>query len=235
MPFRVFAGMTSVHSIMRSLIYVNHIRDRSRWNFIIIALALLCFPATALCEACNDYENTRDEIKSKLTIDPKMRSVFFASHESSYPWYIIRHEDGTFESVIEGKISEQDKEPVEHTSNCISTHQGHHIMEFADATYDSGVLTLEISGGMPAYFSSLRIIVKGVDFLCQFKGVYPAPVSNCKRNIITKKLIFKDREIKKGKRLFAWLSVEFEETSTYKGVTETGRHKIEGYIKPVVK
>ncbi|PKN89314.1 MAG: hypothetical protein CVU51_01010 [Deltaproteobacteria bacterium HGW-Deltaproteobacteria-1] len=188
-----------------------------------------------MCEDCNDYKSTTDEIKSTLTIDPKMRSVFFDSYESSYPWYIIRHEDGTFESVIEGKISERDKKPVEHTSNCVSTHQGRHIMEFADATYDSGVLILEISGGMPAYFSSLRIIVKGVDFLCRFKGVYPAPVSNCKRNIIAKKLVFKDREIKKGRRLFAWVSVEFEETSTYQGVAETSRHKIEGYIKPVVK
>jgi len=214
---------------------VNHITDRSRWNFIIISLVLLCFPATALCESCYDYESTTDDIQSKLMFDHKMHSDFFNSHESSYPWYITRNEDGTFESVTGEKISERDKKPVEHTSNCISTHQGPHIMEFSDATYDSGVLTLEISGGMPAYFSSLRIIVKGVDFLCRFKGVYPAPVSNCKRNIIAKKLVFKDREIKKGKRLFAWVSVEFEETSTYKSVTETSRHKIEGYIKPVVK
>lgn len=190
---------------------------------------------TALCAACNDYESTTDTIQSKLIINHKMHSAFFDSHESSYPWYIVRNEDGTFESITDETISERDKKPVEHTSNCISTHQGQHMMEYADATYDSGGLTLEISGGMPAYFSSLRIIVKGVDFVCRFKGVYPAPVSNCKRNIIAKKLIFKDREIKKGERLFAWVSVEFEETSTYQGVTKTSRYKIEGYIKPVVK
>jgi hypothetical protein len=195
---------------------------------------MLCFP-TALCEACNDYESTTDEIQSKVIIDHKIHSAFFNSHKSSYPWYITRNEDGTFESVTGEKVSDRDKKPVEHTSNCISTHQGHHTMEFCDATYDSGVLTLEIFGGMPAYFSSLKIIVKGVDFFCRFKGVYPAPVSNCRRKIIAKKLIFKDREIKKGKRLFGRVSVEFEETSTYKGVTQTSRHKIEGYIKPVVK
>jgi hypothetical protein len=164
-----------------------------------------------------------------------MHSAFFNSHESSYPWYIIRNEDGTFESMKEGEISEQDKKPIEHTSNCISTHQGRHNMEFCDASYDAGVLTLEIYGGMPAYSSSLRITLKGSDFICRFKGAYPAPVSNCNRRIIAKKLIFKDREIKKGKRLFGRVFVEFEETSTYKGKTQTTRHKIEGYIKPVVK
>jgi len=214
---------------------VNHITERFGWYFIIIVLLCLCFPVTVLCEDCSDYESTRDEIQSKVILDKKMHSAFFNSYESSYPWYIIKHEDGTFENVTGEKISKRDKKPVEHTSNCVSTHQGRHIMEFCDATYDSGVLNLEIYGGMPAYFSSLRITLKGSDFLCRFKGVYPAPVSNCRRNIIAKKLVFKDREIKKGERLFAWVSVEFEETSTYKGVTETSRHKIEGYIKPAVK
>lgn len=227
--------MTSVHSIMRSLIYANHITDRSGWYFIIIVLLCLCFPATVLCEDCSDYESTSDDVPSKLIFDHKMHSAFFNSHESSYPWYIIRNEDGTFESVTGEKVSKRDKKPVEHTSNCVSTHQGQHVMEFCDATYDSGVLSLEIYGGMPAYSSSLRIIVKGVDFSCRFKGVYPAPVSNCRRKIIAKTLTFKDRKIKKGKRLFGRVSVEFEETSTYKGKTETVRHKIEGYIKPVVK
>lgn len=216
-------------------LHANHITDQSRWYFIIIALLCLCFPATASCEDCNDYKSTIDDIPSKLIFDHKMHSAFFNFHESSYPWYITRNEDETFESMMEGEIREQDKKSIEHTSNCISTHQGRHTMEFCDAIYDAGVLTLEIYGGMPAYSSSLRIKLKGVDFIFQFKGAYPAPVSNCSRRIIAKKLIFKDREIKKGERLFARVSVEFEETSTYKSVTQTARHKIEGYIKPVVK
>ena len=39
----------------------------------------------------------------------------------------------------------------------------------------------------------------------------------------------------KGKRIYAWVYVEFEETSTYRDETTTNQYKIEGYLKPVVK
>ena len=164
----------------------------------------------------------------------KLHSEFFDSHETSYPWYIFKNDDGTFETALDREITKEDKIPIEHTSNCVSTHQGKHIMSFCDATYESGVLKLEIYGGMPAYFSSLMITVKGSEFLCHFKGAYPAPVRNCKWDIISKELTLKNNDIKKGKRIYGWVSVEFEETSTYQGETTTSRHKIEGYLKPIV-
>jgi hypothetical protein len=52
---------------------------------------------------------------------------------------------------------------------------------------------------------------------------------------LSKKLTLKSHNVDKGKRIYAWVSVEFEETSTYKGEASTSRHKIEGYLKPVVK
>jgi hypothetical protein len=164
-----------------------------------------------------------------------MDSAFFRSYQASYPWYIIRNDDGTFENTLGEEVSEEDKIPIEHTSNCVSTHQGEHVMDFCDATYDAGTLRLEINGGLPAYASSLVIIVKGPEFFCRFRASYPLPASNCKWNILSKKLIFRDKNIEKGRRLYAWLSVQLEEISTYQGKTSAMRHKIEGYIKPIVK
>jgi len=203
--------------------------------FAIVSISILCLPCTSVSQNCYDYNNTTDKIKAGLSFDSTMDSEFFRSHKASYPWYILRNDDGTFESTIGDEVSEEDKILIEHTSNCVSTHQGKHIMDFSDATYDAGTLRLEIHSGMPAYASSLMITIKDSEFFCRFRASYPAPVSNCKWNILSKKLIFRDKDIEKGRRIYAWLSVEFEEISTYQGKTTTMKHKIEGYIKPIVK
>jgi hypothetical protein len=196
---------------------------------------MLCLPFTSLSQNCYYYNNTTDNLKAHVSFDSKIDSKFFRSYKASYPWYIIRNADGTFENTLGDEVSEEDKIPIEHTSNCLSTHQGNHVMDFCDAVDDENTLTLEIHGGMPAYASSLMIIVRDSSFLCRFRASYPLPVSNCKWNILSKRLIFRDKNIEKRRRLYAWLSVTFEETSTYQGKTATTRHKIEGYIKPIIK
>jgi hypothetical protein len=203
--------------------------------FTIVSIAILCFPSTSLSQNCYDYNNTTDNLKAHVSFDGKMDTEFFRSYKASYPWYIIRNDDGTFENTLGEEVSEEDKIPIEHAAHCVSTHQGKHVMDFCDATYDAGTLRLEIYGGLPAYASSLMIIVKGPEFFCRFRASYPALVSNCKWNILSKKLIFRDKAIEKGQRLYAWLSVQFEEISTYQGKTTTMKYKIEGYIKPIVK
>jgi hypothetical protein len=89
--------------------------------------------------------------------------------------------------------------------------------------------------GEPAYSGSLLITIKDSEFFCYFKGAYPLLGVRCIWNILSKKLIFKDKSIAVGKRIYAWVSVEFEETSTYRGEKETNKYKIEAYLKPVVR
>jgi hypothetical protein len=181
------------------------------------------------------YKNSNDSISKAAVIDKDLYSIFFDSHEASYKWYIVKHDNGTFEDTMGGKVSKEDKIPIEHTSNCVSTHQGEHSMNFCDANLKSRVLQLKIHGGLPAYASSLLIEVKeNQEFFCFFKAVYHAPVTDLKWNILSKKLRLKTSDFKKGKQIFGWLSVEFEETSTYKGEKVAIIYKIEGFIKPVV-
>ncbi|MCD4741808.1 MAG: hypothetical protein K8R67_04905 [Desulfobacteraceae bacterium] len=181
------------------------------------------------------YKNSNDSILKKAVIDKDLYSTFFDSHEAFYKWYIIKNDDGTFENTMGGEISKEDKIPIQHTSNCVSTHQGQHSMNFCDANLKSGVLQLKIHGGLPAYLSTLLIEVKeNNEFSCFFKAVYPVLVPDLKWNILSKKLRLKTSDFKKGKQIFGWLSVEFEETSTYKGEKAAKIYKIEGFIKPVV-
>ncbi len=181
------------------------------------------------------YKNTIDPIKKSVVVDKNLKSRFFKSHKSSLKWYIIKTGDNTFENTLGGKVTDEDKIPLEHTSNCVSTHQGSHGMNFCDAALESGVLRLKIHGGMPAYSSSMLIEVRdNSDFFCFFNGVYPASGADIKWRIISKELKFKNLDFKKGRRLFAWVSVRFEEKTTYRGETIVNVHTIEGFIKPLI-
>ena len=183
-----------------------------------------------------DYKNCEDSIIKEISVDENLNSEFFFTSESSYPWYIIPNDDGTFENVLGKEISKEDTILIEHTSNCLSTHQGEHVMHLCDAVMKSpDLLQLNIHGGLPAYASSLMIQIKDSRFKCYFKAVYPAPITGLKWKILSKELKVKAKDFKKGKRLYGWLSVVFEETGTYRGKTTKEKYKIEGYLKPKIE
>jgi hypothetical protein len=182
------------------------------------------------------YKNSKDSITKRVVIDKNLDSKFFNTHTASYKWFVVKNDDGTFENTIGNTLTDEDKRPVEHTANCVSTHQGEHVMNFCDATLRSDVLRLKIHGGLPAYSSSLLVeINKNSEFSCFFQAVYPAPVTDLRWNVLSKKMKLKALDFKKGKPLYAWLSVDFEEISTYKGEKTVRSYKIEGFIKPMVK
>lgn len=182
----------------------------------------------------HDYNNSRDPVVGIVRVDPKLSSDFFNTYEESLPWHVIKLENETFESVLGETVRAEDTIPVEHTSNCVSTHQGRHTMEFCYAEMKNGVLILEVYGGLPAYASSLLIKVTGDKYHCFFRAVYPAPVQDVSWRILSSELILKTNDMKKGDRAYAKISVMIEEQSTWQGKTEKQNYTIKGYLKPVV-
>lgn len=182
------------------------------------------------------YQNSCDAIYKKATIKEKLSSTFFTSKEASLKWHIIKSEEGQFEDTLGGQVSEEDKIPVLHTADCVSTHQGEHKMNFCDASLNSDVLRLEIYGGMPAYSGSLLVEVKeGGWFSCFFHAAYPKAGGDLNWKIVSKKLILTTLDFKKGQQVYGFVSVGFEER-VFNGNKETVvQHRIEGFIKPVIK
>jgi hypothetical protein len=172
-------------------------------------------------------------------LDSSLDSDFFRSKQSSYPWHIIEHEDGHLEDTIAGgPANRQSVSKIEHTANCISTHQGEHLMSFCDATQRGQGVDLVITGGMPAYVSMLTVkIDEKKQITCAFEATYPMtiPGENLQWRITKKAFRLKSDPFKSGTRLFGWLSVEFEEITTLKGQTTRKTYKIEGYVKPVIQ
>jgi hypothetical protein len=61
------------------------------------------------------------------------------------------------------------------------------------------------------------------------------PGENLEWKITNKIFRMKNDDFKIGVRLLGWLSVEFEETCTIEGKVTRHSHKIEGYVKPIIR
>ena len=179
-----------------------------------------------------------DLTESVAVVDATLDNKFFRSKEKSYPWYIIEHDDGHLENTMGGKVSREDAIKLEHTAKCVSSHQGEHVMTFCDAEVTNDGLALNISGGLPAYASDLSLqIVKDKVVKCEFKATYPmsVPGEQLSWTITKKALKIKSESFKPGERLLGWLLVEFEETCKAGEKTSRQTHRIEGWIKPVIR
>jgi hypothetical protein len=117
------------------------------------------------------------QMSSKVDSDPKLTDPFFKSHEWSYPWWTIKHEDGYLEST-----RSIDEEPVkdpprlEHTANCFSTSFGSkHLVEFCEARlHDVNKIDLLIHKKSPAFRDALRVQIRNGMFTCQYWTSYVA-------------------------------------------------------------
>ena len=166
------------------------------------------------------------------TVAPKLDTPFYHKTETSYRWWIIEDESGHLEDTTDGSIDADDLLRIEHTANCVSSHQGDHIMTFCEAVATANGALLEFSGGSPAYTSSLSITIDPkLNYKCFFTATYPAPTNPLKWKITKKELRLKRSQLTGGSRLFGWLSISFAEIDSVSNLSKS--YKIEGYFKPV--
>jgi len=183
-------------------------------------------PAKLACE---------DAVSKAATLVPKLDSPLFHESKTSLNWWVVESESGEVNDTSDGKIGPDDLVRIEHTASCKSTHQGEHLMEFCEAVQDVLGVRLSLSGGMPAYASSLRISIDStLAFRCEFSAAYPAPTPPLRWKITKKELQLRSRDFTPGQRVFGWISVTFEETEAVKGARPK-TYQIEGYIKPVIQ
>lgn len=211
---------------------------KSRVNTTLILFVILITGASLADEKISaDKSECVDQIVSKVIVDPALDSEFFRAKDSSYPFHIIEHEDGHLENTLGGEVSKEDVIKIEHTANCMSTHQGEHLMSFCDAQLIDEGLLLEITGGLSAYTSSLTLSIdKNKNIECRFDASYPMniPGEQLTWKITKKTFKMKNDNTKEGDRLLGWLSVEFDEISTKEGIINSKSFKIEGFVKPVI-
>jgi len=184
---------------------------------------------------------TQDDIGASAIVDPKLNAPFFRKIKTSLPWHMVEHEDGSLENTLGDGIHADDIVRIEQTANCVSTHQGEHVMDLSTAISGKDGVELTISGGLPAYASSLVVhIAPTLRFDVAFDAKYPALTGDLRWRIKRKELRLQSATMKPGARLRGWISVEFEESEHTKDMppgsfSTRGAYKISGYFKPVIQ
>ncbi len=200
----------------------------------IAVFSLTVFIGFALAFEPTAKSNCEDSIASVASIVPKLDNPFYHETKTSLNWWIVESESGALEDTTDGEIGPDDLVRLEHTASCTSTHQGEHLMEFCDAVREGESIHLSLSGGLPAYTSSLSVTIDpDLKYRCSFSATYPAPTSTLRWKITNKEFRLRSRDFIPGHRLFGWISVTFEEIDCSDSQPKT--HKIEGYIKPVIQ
>lgn len=175
-----------------------------------------------------------DKLEVVAEIAPDLTCEFFRTLKTSrQPWILENEEDGSLQSTMGDTIGADDLMLLEQTANCVSTHQGEHVMEFCDAVKTGDGVELKLEGGFPAYMSSLTVTIDSKQqFVCKFQAVYPSGRRSLHWKVTKKAMKLKTVPGERGARLRGWLSVEFDEIDDA-GAAKS--YKIEGYFKPVIQ
>jgi biopolymer transport protein ExbD len=184
------------------------------------------------------HEPGHDACEDKLVVAaelvPDLNNRFFETVETSRQPWIVEGADGSLEDTMDGNIEADDLVLIEKTANCVSSHQGEHAMDHCNAVKTEEGLEIELSGGEPAFMSSMSVTVDAKrQFVCRFRAVYPSPDAAVRWKVTKKAMKLKAAPGEPGSRLRGWLSVEFDEIDDATG--EAKGHKIEGYFKPVIQ
>jgi hypothetical protein len=184
---------------------------------------------------------------SQANYDPKLADPFFESNEWSYPWYIIKHPDGTFEDTTSDRRPEKEPTRLKQTAKCFSTSSGsEHLVKFCEARLlDANMIDLLIHHESPAFNDTLKVWIRNGVFTCQYwtaqkelisTGMGPGTIWKTTRQELTlDKKVYRKGDVIKGK-------IDFErvqEPTNPKYIETWGREpttiKVNGVFKTIVE
>lgn len=193
-------------------------------------LKFLAYCAVLVLAACSKSDKW-----SKVTIDEAIDHPFFHENTWSYPWYILKNDEGNFESAIDSAINPSDTLPVYHTLRATSNYQGEHMMTDCAAYVEADTLVLLISDPLPAYTGGLTIKVYDGEFYAFFRSI-PFFYGG-KADFYTKKqqLALKKEGYGVGDSIKGKCHVEFEERYEQNGEVKVNSYSIDAVIKTKVE
>ena len=118
-----------------------------------------------------------DQMWSRVNCDPKLTDPFFESNEWSYPWWILKHSDGSFQSTrSDDERPVKDPPRLKHTAKCFSTSFGSkHLVRFCEARLlDVNTIDLLIHEFSPAFRDALRVQIRKEKFTSRSWTLYIA-------------------------------------------------------------
>ncbi|MDR3696593.1 hypothetical protein [Mucilaginibacter sp.] len=169
-----------------------------------------------------------------IVVKKAPEGVFSFNKKWGYPEGIIKHDNGKFEKTDGEKLEAADTAHMYFTANCKTNVQGGYIVKYCYATRKRGNISLNFSGGMPAYANEFHLILKNKAFYFDPRVVYPELIIDEK--IVYKvtgcKLILYQKNYAVANNISGYIKALFTETiqNSKKG-TQTNKYYLEGYFK----
>jgi hypothetical protein len=155
----------------------------------------------------------------------------------AYPYYVIRHNDGSFENTEGGGIKAADTAHLYFTANCTTNVQGGYTVRYSAASKKEGNIILNFADGLPAYGSEYNVIISNKGFYFKPEIVYEEKIKGEKINyVVTKqKLTLYQKDVFTAKAISGYVDAEFMETTTpEKGKPVIRKYYFRGYFKTAV-
>ncbi len=136
-----------------------------------------------------------------------------------YPWYTVKHQDGTFENTFGSELKAVDTAHLYFTSHCETNVQGGYEVRYCYASIKKGVIKLNFSDGAPAYGSEYHVFIKRDSFYCKAYTIYPISDGGEKITSLTKQqtLALDKQKYVPGDTLKGYINFTFRETSSAPG------------------
>ena len=180
------------------------------------------------------------QMESAVQYDANLTDPFFKTEKSSYYWWIIEHDDGTFEDTS-GEYKKGDKPPrLRHTADCVTEHQGKHTIHYCEATlHPDNTIELYIHETTPSTYDNLSVKIKDGMFRSQYWTKYVQDRGDEGVIWTTKKqkLILNKKQYNKGDTILGKIFFEClqEVTNPRCGGRFPRTIKVEGVFKPILK
>ena len=153
-----------------------------------------------------------DKSWSRVVYDKDFYDVFFDEHPSSYPWYIIKDDDGSFSSIFGNEnIDVTDTILMYHTAKSITNHQGgYDEMDFCIAHKNGDTLFLHFPPALPAYWLALDVTIVGNKFKAEASGI-PFQDIKLEWETIKQELVLQNNTTNVGDSIKGKFYIEFTE------------------------
>ncbi|BAU52186.1 hypothetical protein [Mucilaginibacter gotjawali] len=172
-----------------------------------------------------------------MVIKKAPEGAFSFTKKWSYPEGVIKYENGKFEKTDGEKLEAADTAHLYFTANCKTNIQGGYTIKYCSATRKRRNISLNFSGGMPAYANEFHLALKNNTFNFDPRVVYPELIMDEK--IIYKvtgcKLIIYQKNYAVANNISGYIKARFTEIiqNSKKG-TQTNKYYFEGYFKTPV-
>lgn len=162
----------------------------------------------------------------KYIIDVNLKTPAIDSSKWTYPWYMIKHQDGHFENTLGESIMSSDTAHLIHNSRCILQTEIHYSndrinsdLKFAKAILVNDTLQIKIYDESASNWNHVTINVVKRKFNLNYKANYVFPYKRIDYQIEKKSLILNSKPpFKKGEIIKGSVEIELQETI----VKETG-------------